>query len=475
MYKLIRKVVLFIIIAGGFIGCSYIGTTPTSYDVSYTKPPETDDGWRTAEISDVGLDPSQINRLLSDIHQGALKNIYAVMIVKDGLLVVDEYFNGADRTNILPIASTTKSLVSLLVGIALDESISNKSVDSPLREFFPSYADLFTSQEKRSITLYHVLTMTAGLDWDESTFPHPDERNPNTKMYQVDDPIHFILNTKSHSPPGKHWNYNSGLSVLLGEVVHNLSGEHIDVFAESHLFDPLKFTRYQWNKSENGTLWSNGDLYIRPRDLAKVGQLVLNEGKWNGQQIVSAKWIKESTRFKTRARYGCSYGYQWWLGSARYTERRLDVIFGSGTGGQKLFIIPEVNMVVVVMSKVFGNKGGQERATKVLTEYVLPASLPESDHAFSRFDATFANRVIGKYYNPTDNITLRIVKSEDALYARPIFFSQFEIQRLSNNTFYGYWGSIGDIYVDFIEDKKGDIVAAKVDYLLGTSSFRKVD
>jgi CubicO group peptidase (beta-lactamase class C family) len=475
MTKLIAKFIIFIFITFGCIACFHIRTDQESYDLAYTKPPETNDGWNTAGLSDVGLDSHKIKRLLYNIQKGEIKNIYAVIVVKDGLLVVDEYFNGANRTNIGLIASTTKSLVSLLLGIALDESTSNKNVNTPLQHFFPAYLDRIQGNEKEAITLYHVLTMTAGLDWDESTYPHPHERNPNTQMYSVADPVGFILDRDVNSPPGKCWNYNSGLSVLLGEVVRNLTGEYIDVFAEKRLFSPLQFTRYQWGKHENGTVWSNGDLYIRPRDLAKVGQLVLDNGKWNGQQIVSEKWIRESTRPHTEAHYGLKYGYQWWLGSARYAERQLEVIFGSGTGGQKLFIIPEVDMVVVVLSKVFKNKGGQNRATRVLTDYVLPASLPEFEHQGYEFDPIFAKAVAGKYVNAVDDQVVHIKTSGNSLYAKPTLFSRFELKPFSRKSFYGHWGPIGDVYIDFIENDTGKVTAAAVHYLLGTMNFRKMN
>ena len=393
----------------------------------------------------------------------------------NGLLVVDEYFNGANRENIGLIASVTKSLVSMLVGIALDESSSKKSVKTPLQDFFPAYSDSFVGNKKRAVTLYHVLTMTAGMDWDEKTYPHPDERNPNTQMYEATDPVGFILDKKIIARPGKRWNYNSGLSVLAGEIVRSLSGEYIDVYAEKRLFGPLQFSRYQWERHEDGTLWSNGDLYIRPRDLAKVGQLVLDNGRWQGRQIVSENWVKVSTQFQTKARHGFNYGYQWWLGSARYAERQLKIIFGSGTGGQKLYIIPELDMVVVVMSKVFDNKGGQERATRILTEYLLPSALPKTEYKFSSLDEVLAKTAVGKYYNAIDEHSVRIGKSGNTLYVMPIIFSQFELKPLSRTSFYGYWDQVGDIYIDFIDDKKGDVIKANIHYLLGTRSFKKIN
>ena len=205
MIKLMAKFITFLLITCGCIACSHTRTGQVSYDFPYTKPPETKDGWHTAGLSDVGLDSHKINRLLFEIHKGELKNIYAVIVAKDGLLVVDEYFNGATRRNIGLIASTTKSLVSILLGIALDES-GSKNVNTTLLHFFPGYSDRIQKNGKEAITLYQVLTMTAGFDWDESTYPHPHERNPNTQMYSVANPVGFILNRDVSSPPGKGWN-----------------------------------------------------------------------------------------------------------------------------------------------------------------------------------------------------------------------------------------------------------------------------
>ena len=141
MIKITAKFITLFLVTCGFIACSHIRTGQESYDFSYTRPPETNDGWRTAGPSDVGLDSQMINRLLYKIHKDDIEKIYAVIVAKDGLLVVDEYFNGATRRNIGPIASTTKSLVSILLGIALDENTSNRNINTTLPDFFPGYSD----------------------------------------------------------------------------------------------------------------------------------------------------------------------------------------------------------------------------------------------------------------------------------------------------------------------------------------------
>ena len=474
MVQITLRLMAGLFLACGMLACALPQTMQHPYDLACSRPPETVDGWRTAELAEAGLDPDTINRLLHDIHSKTIKNVYAVIVARNGKLLVDEYFNGASRNDIGLIASTTKSLTSILVGIALKEQTGEKTVATPLPRFFPRYAEKLHNQGKEAITLGHVLTMTAGLDWDELTHSHPDERNPNTQMYAVADPVGFILARNMLYPPGTVWNYSSGLSVLLGEVVRDLSGEPVDVFAQQRLFEPLNFTRFLWQKHAGGTVWSNGDLYVRPRDLAKVGQLVLDHGRWQGEQIVSADWIRESTRAHVQAHNGLKYGYQWWIGSARYADRKLEVIFGSGTGGQKLFIIPELDMVVAVLSKVFNNKGGHNRATRILTEYLLPAALEECEPPESPLDPAFAEAATGKYVNAAAGRAVRFKFSGSLLYAKPTIFSQIELKPYCRNSFYGYWEPIGNVYVDFVEDEAGQITGADVHYLLGTFRFDKL-
>jgi len=181
------------------------------YEYTYKVPEEIDDDWETSDLEAEGVSPKKINELVSNILKGDIKNIHSILLVKNGKLIFEEYFYGYDRDTRHMLASVTKSVTSILVGIAIDKQMI-RSVNEKVYEFFPEYKGTRWIDQKYDITLKHVLTMTAGLDWDEITNLHPHPKNPNTGMYKTDHPIKYILNKRKVTPPGERWNYNSGLT-----------------------------------------------------------------------------------------------------------------------------------------------------------------------------------------------------------------------------------------------------------------------
>jgi len=256
------------------------------YEYTYQVPEKVDDGWETASLTEAGVNSEIISALMGNILKGNLPNIHSVLLIKNGKLVLEEYFYRYSRETKHLIASDTKSVTSILVGIAIDKQMIS-DVNKRVYEFFPEYKGTRWIDQKYDITLKHILTMTAGLDWDEIANPHPHPKNPNTGMYKTDHPIEYILDKRKVAPPGERWNYNSGLTVLLGGIIKNTSGRYADKFAEKYLFGPLGITDYDWYKHPDGTVFTNGDLLLRPRDMAKIGYMMLRKGKWKGKEIVS--------------------------------------------------------------------------------------------------------------------------------------------------------------------------------------------
>ncbi|MDH3596097.1 MAG: beta-lactamase family protein [Rhodospirillales bacterium] len=456
---------------------------PPKYSQFCPAPEPKDDDWRRGLPSAHGLETANIEDLMRAARAGALGKLHSVLVVKDGVLVVEEYFHGASRDHCQLIASVTKSLVSILVGMSLERSLE-WTVDTPLVDFFPQYADAMAQDGKSAITLANALTMTAGLDWDEYTYPHPDDRNPNTQMYKKADPKGFILGRKLIHPPGETWTYNSGLSVILGATVRRMTGRSIDKFAEAELFEPLGIDRYHWFKHADGTVYSNGDLLLTPRDLAKIGLLVLNQGEWQGRRIVSQSWIAESTRRYTTTRNEFGYGYQWRLGTVVRGERRFGIIFGSGTGGQKMFIVPDLKMVVVITAQVFGNSAGDVAALRVLADYLIPAALPTRPQPqVARPDATFLEAAIGNYVDPKSGHTVRVIREDTTLFAKPSSHPKLpvgpdeliEFTPSAPRRFHGYWSQAGNIVVDFNLDAAGTVIGLTANVLLADRAYQKTD
>jgi CubicO group peptidase (beta-lactamase class C family) len=320
----------------------------------YTVPEKTNDGWETGSLNSVNLDTNLIDELFERVGNGGYKNIHCVLLAKGGKLVIEEYFAGQNSVGQYPkftrdtlheMKSATKSVNSILVGIAIDRHLIH-SVDEKVSSFFPEYSDVFTNKEKDAIRLKDLLSMTAGLSWDEWTHPYTDPRNDAAMMASKADFFRYVLERPVATPPGAKFVYNSGISLMLGEIVHKVSGLSADKFAERYLFLPLGITNYYWQKAPNGVVNTLGGLWLRPRDMAKIGQLFLNGGRWNGKQIVSEEWIKESTKQQVGAGQlpawfsADGYGYQWWLGSFQVRGQTFESYSARGQGGAIYYRFP---------------------------------------------------------------------------------------------------------------------------------------
>ena len=345
-------------------------------------PKQLDDGWETGELSDVGLDPGLIGSLLARIRDNTYQNIHSVLIVKNGKLVVEEYFPGVeedgryrayDRDTLHAIHSATKSVNSLLVGIAIDQGRIG-GIDAKVSELFPEYSDLLGHDGKDALRLKHLLAMTTGLAWDESTSSYTDSRNDHVTMNQSEDPLRFVFGKPLLSAPGKKFGYNSGVSIALGEVVHRATGSRTDEFAAKFLLEPLGISKYEWLKYPNGLVQTGGGLYMRPRDMAKIGFLLLNGGRWQGVQIVSEKWVRESVRQQAPDR---TYGFQWWLGMLPAGDRTLITYGALGRGGQFILVLPELEMVVVVTGWNDDNMLG-DQPYDMIKRFIGPAAFQKA-------------------------------------------------------------------------------------------------
>ena len=347
-------------------------------------PPQTDDGWQTADPASVGLDAGQLQQAVSRIRDGTYQNVHSLLIVKDGKLVFEEYFRGYtwnyageqfrgdlvdfDRDTRHNLASVTKSFTSALVGIAIDQGFIG-AVDDPVFAYFPEYAHLQDGAKGR-LTLEHLLSMTSGLEWNEMELPYDNASNDLVRLFYVSDPIEYILSKPLVAEPGTAWYYNGGNTNLLGEVIRQATGQRMDAFAAQALFAPLGITNYEWDHINADMIHASGNLQLRPRDLAKFGTLYLNGGVWHGQRIVSQEWVEVSTQAHATPRWGGGYGYQWWLATYDFGSGTTDAFHAAGWGGQRIIVFPELDMVVVFTG---GNYVDDDPADEIVTRFVLPA------------------------------------------------------------------------------------------------------
>lgn len=355
-------------------------------------PPVLDDGWRTASPMEARLDPELLRAMTEAIRRGEHGNVHALLIEKNGRLVYEEYFTGEDeslgeelgrvtfgRTSLHDIRSVGKSIVSTLVGIAIEEG-AIRSVDEPLHALLPGYAHLLRD-EKREIRLRHLLGMSAGLRWDEWTLPFSDPENDWIRLVRSHDPLAFVLGLDLMAEPGRSFTYNTGLTQLLAAVLERATGEEIENYADRVLFRPLGIYDVVWRGDLAGIPDAGAGMRMRPRDVAKLGSLYLHGGRWNEERVVPEAWVQEATRRRLPVPYpepapafvrDVGYGYQWW--TARYGTSRgdLDIPFMLGNGQQRVMLVPELGVVVTLFAGFYGENTWMP--DRLLVEHVIEAS-----------------------------------------------------------------------------------------------------
>ncbi|WP_341896182.1 serine hydrolase [Ferrovibrio terrae] len=344
-------------------------------------PPDLKDGWRIASPQSQGMDAALLCAIGARFEAWKEANAHSVLVLRNGQLVYERYFTGEDYRWGNPLGSVThdatkphdlrsisKSVVSLLVGIAVDRGWI--SLDQSVFAFFPEHADLRTPA-KDAITIRHLLTMSAGLEWNED-LPYSNPRNSETAMNNAPDAARYVLGLPLMSTPGQVYNYSGGSAEVLAAILQKVSGRRIDVLSRDELFAPLGIAGSEWVSWRERPVVASG-LRLRPRDLARIGQLVLDKGRWQGQQIVSENWIAESIAPQINGQGVFFYGYQWWLGRSLVEKRETVWAAGYGHGGQRLYILPEQNIVIVVHAGLYASPLQGAVGHIILNRHVLPA------------------------------------------------------------------------------------------------------
>ena len=371
-----------LLISVGFLSCE------PSYN--YHIPKQIKDGLNTASLDDVGIHKEKLGELVKQIRRKKYQNIHSLLIIKNDKLVFEEYFDGYlwdpeydqfkgeytkfDLYTLHNTMSVAKVFTSALVGIAIDQGFI-ESANEKIFSFFPEYAPKL-NQRKNNITIEHLLTMTSGLQWNEWDVPISDQRNDIRQLLIVSDPIKYILSKPVSHEPGTYWYYSGGDVTLLGEVVRKATDLRMDDFAKQYLFKPLGIEEYEWEKLNSDIVHASGLLYLRPRDMAKFGFLILNNGVWNSRRIVSENWIKrtmsEYISIPGRAWEGNRFGYQWWLKTYLVDSTSVEAIVRSGWGGQAIILFPIFDMVVVFTG---GNYVSKDPVNEIVAQYIIPSVL----------------------------------------------------------------------------------------------------
>lgn len=366
-----------------------------------TWPEET---WPVSTPENEGFDPAAIDALVADMKAGKYGLVDHFLLIRHGRVVADHHFehdyekissehNPKDDqydydhpawhpyyrdTKLHTLQSVTKSITSVAVGIAIDKGHIPDGLETPAMSFFEDYKLDLSDARKKSMTLEDLLTMRSGIRWNEM-ISYDDERNSCIQLEASDNWIQFVLDQPMREEPGTLFDYNSGVSVLLGKIVRVATGQRIDAYAKENLFKPIGINEFYWKTTPDGEIDTEGGLYLTAHDLARVAYLMLRGGNWNGQQIVSKEWVQKSTNpvvpdlRPNNGRPDDGYGYQWWV--PEHENGKTKIFCGSGYGGQFPVIVPEHDLVIVFNAwNIHGNpKLFTQRAVQ---ERILPSIRP---------------------------------------------------------------------------------------------------
>lgn len=322
------------------------------------------DGLKTASVADVGMETGPVVEMMNYLNSNSSHTIHNILIIKNNKLVFEEYFEGYkldydapnlngelmeySRTTDHPMQSVSKSVTSVLFGIAVKEGYF-PDLNKKIIDYFPEYADILTG-EKANITIHHLLTMTCGLAWDESKYSISDSRNDIAQLFASEDPMRFILSKPLLSTPGTNFSYNSRATNVIGAIIEKATGMGFLDYANQKLFEPLRSEGGAWGAYSNGQIHASGGLKFKARELTKIGLLFLNDGIWEGNQTITPDWINTSQYEHVASTQNfipnTSYGYYWWLTNFNLNGTSYKCFFAAGWGDQYMFIIPDLNMII---------------------------------------------------------------------------------------------------------------------------------
>lgn len=345
-------------------------------------PEALDDGWPVADAIARGWNAERLQALEAAIADGAMPDTTSVLLVHRGALVYERYFNGADRRTLHNTRSATKSVTAMLVGAAIDRGLI-AGVDAPVYGFFPERTWAHPDPAKARFALDNLLSMSAQWECDDNNeFSSGHEE----RMYLSADWIQFALDLPirgyapwtarpEDSPHGRAFAYCTANAFLLGAIVERASGQPLSGFAADALERPLGIGTSRWPRSSEGTGMGGGGTEYRSRDLAKLGQLLVDGGRWRGRRVLSADWVREMTTVRAATPFDADYGYQMWRFPFAVHGRQRHAWAMSGNGGNYVFVLPEERLVAVITRTRYNQRGMHQESQRLMRDFIL-AALP---------------------------------------------------------------------------------------------------
>ncbi|MEV4510372.1 serine hydrolase [Dactylosporangium sp. NPDC049525] len=318
------------------------------------------------------------DRLGEALDAGQLDGLHAVVAVRGGRTVLEHYGEGEDFAwerslgvvrfgpdTLHDVRSVTKSVTALLYGIALGDGRVPGPL-APLLQQFPQYPDLAADADRARLTVEHALTMSLGLEWRED-IPYDSPANAEIAMELAPDRYRYVLERPVVEAPGIRWGYCGGASALLGQLIADGTGKPLAEYGQAALFDPLGIEHVEWMAGTDGVASAASGLRLAPRDLARIGELVLAEGEWDGRRVVPADWIRTMVQPRLKTDWGAGYGYHWYLETI--AGRR--VVMAAGNGGQRLAVVPDLDLAVAITAGNYDDAEQWRTPIAVLEKVVL--------------------------------------------------------------------------------------------------------
>ena len=318
-------------------------------------------------------DTNKIRELNLRIAQRLFKEITSIVVIKNGKILIEEYFNGATRETLHDTRSVGKSFVSTLTGIAINDGLL-KSEHQTLSEFYDLKKFANYSTKKERVTIKSLLTMSSGFDADDDNEASPgNEEN----MYPTGDWVKFALDLPMDEAKtvGKNWNYFTAGVVVLGDILHKSVPEGLEKYADKKLFKPLGIKNYKWGYTPQNVVNTAGGLRMSSLDFAKFGLLYQNGGRWKGKQIVPRSWVQKSfTKYLKLPYEGDGfYGYLFWNKTYQVNGKPCELFYATGNGGNKIFVFMDQPLVIVVTATAYNKPYGHAQVDKMMERYILPA------------------------------------------------------------------------------------------------------
>lgn len=350
-----------------------VSRPPTKTAYAYQAPSHSGDGVKVGPAAEVGFNETELQSLVQAIIAERYANVDGVLLWRKGRLVLEEYFYGYDGERPHQLRSATKSFISTLVGIAVDQG-KIRGADQPIVELLPWPVDSIKNPDPRKarITVGDLLSMRSGLDCDDR---NSASLGNDSIVYQQPDWARYTIDLPMIADPGTVARYGSAGPYLASRLVEHATGQKLFAFAQATLFEPLGFKNHRWpHQTVRGNENTFAQLYLRPRDMMKFGILYLQGGQWEGRQLVSREWIERSTQPLTQIG-SKAYGYFWWHQTFTVKgangKRSIDALLATGNGGQKIFIVPSLELVAVFTGGNY-NSPADTPPNEIMGNLILP-------------------------------------------------------------------------------------------------------